>query len=105
MRPDPVSAAAVTGSTSECEVDFHFQMSVTRIHEDPRVTKPYTEAQWQAIDTLGHRVDADLTAGDVRLTMGGEPTFVSVDDMDGAEWTTAALGPNKRKLACDCSIG
>ena len=99
--PDPVSAAAVTGSTGECEVDFHFHMSVTRIHEEPRVTKPYTEAQWQAIDTLGHRVDADLTAGDVRLTIGGEPTFVSVDDMDGAEWTTAALGPNKRKLACE----
>src|SRR4029077_5286789 len=38
-------------------------------------------------------------ARDVRLTMGGEPTFVSVDDMDGAEWTTAAVGPKKYKLA------
>jgi len=97
--PDPVSAAPITGFTDEGEADFHFQMSVTRIHEDPRVTKPYTEAQWQAIDALGHTVDADLTAGDVRLTMGGEPTFVSIDDMDGAEWTTAALGPNKRERA------
>ena len=36
-------------------------------------------------------------AGDVRLTMGGEPTFVSIDDMEGAEWNTAALGPAKRR--------
>ena len=97
--PDPISAAPVTGAADESEVQFHFDMSLTRLYEDPRVTKPYTEDQWQAITTLGRAVDADLTEGDVRLTMGGEPTFVSIDDMDGAEWTTAALGPHKRKLA------
>jgi uncharacterized protein (DUF2126 family) len=31
--------------------------------------------------------------------MGGEPTFVAMDDPDGAEWNIAALGPTKRKLA------
>ncbi len=74
-------------------------MTVTRIHEDPRVTKPYTDEQWQAIDSLGHLVDEELVDGDVRLTMGGEPTFVSIDDRDGAEWNTAAVGPNKRRQA------
>ncbi len=29
---------------------------------------------------------------DMRLTQGGEPTFVSIDDMAGEEWNTAALG-------------
>ena len=72
-------------------------MSVTRIHEDPRVTKPYSDEQWAEIESLGHYVDADLEASDVRLTMGGEPTFVSIDDMDGAEWTSAAIGPMKYK--------
>lgn len=97
--PDPVSAAPVTGFSDPCETDFQFSMRLTRIHEDPRVTKPYTDEQWQCIRALGSVVDAELEAGDVRLSMGGEPTFVSIDDMDGAEWNTAALGPQKRKLA------
>jgi uncharacterized protein (DUF2126 family)/transglutaminase-like putative cysteine protease len=97
--PDPVSAAPVTGSSEKCEVKFVFHNQVRRLHEDPRVTKPYSDAQWQAIDTLGEAVDTQLAAGDVRLTMGGEPTFVSVDDMEGAEWTTRADGAYKRERA------
>ena len=99
--PEPASAAPVTGAVENCKVEFFHKMSLTRIWEAPRVTKPYTEEQWQAIDRLGHAVDADLKKHDVRLTMGGEPTFVSMDDPDGEEWKTAALGPDKRKLAAD----
>lgn len=97
--PDPSSAAPVSGAAEVARVDFSFANELQRIHEDPRVTKPYTEEQWEAIDSLGEAIDADLRAHDVRLTMGGEPTFVSIDDMDGAEWNTAALGPTKRRLA------
>jgi uncharacterized protein (DUF2126 family) len=96
--PEPGSAAPITGLTEKAEVAFSHHMRVDRIWEAPRVTKPYAEEQWLAIDALGQRVDADLAARDVRLTMGGEPTFVSVDDRDGAEWNTEAMGPNKRKL-------
>ena len=99
--PDASSAAPISGLVDECGVEFGHEMSVTRIYEAPRVTKPYTPQQWAGIEALGHRIDEELTAGDVRLTMGGEPTFVSIDDMDGAEWNTTALGPNKRKLAAD----
>jgi uncharacterized protein (DUF2126 family) len=97
--PEPSGAAPITGAVDECEVAFEHHMAITRIHESPRVTKPYTDDQWQAIDALGEQVDARLRDGDVRLTMGGEPTFVSVDDRDGAEWNTDALGPTKRGLA------
>ncbi|MEQ1884579.1 MAG: transglutaminase family protein [Bryobacteraceae bacterium] len=97
--PEPLSAAPVSGMVSPSEVEFHHEMNVTRIHEDPRVTKPYTDRQWDAINVLGEQIDAELIAGDVRLTMGGEPTFVSIDDMDGEEWTTAAIGPTKKRLA------
>jgi hypothetical protein len=97
--PTPPSAAPVTGYTDKCETTFDFAMTITRVHEDPRVTKPYSEEQWARIEQLGAAVDEKLVAGDVRLTMGGEPTFVSIDDMDGAEWTIAASGPTKRKLA------
>ncbi|PLX80657.1 MAG: IMP dehydrogenase [Desulfuromonas sp.] len=97
--PHYSSAAPVTGATDPCEVTFEFDNGVERIHEDPRVTKPYSDEQWQCIDALGAQVDDDLLAGDVRLTMGGEPTFVSIDDMEGAEWNTRADGPHKRQLA------
>jgi uncharacterized protein (DUF2126 family)/transglutaminase-like putative cysteine protease len=99
--PEPHSAAPVSGSVSQCTVEFHHEMRITRIHEDPRVTRPYTEEQWEAVLALGDRIDGELQANDVRLTMGGEPTFVSIDDMDGEEWNTAALGENKRRLAAD----
>ena len=97
--PEASSAAPVSGGVDECEVTFVHQMRVTRIHEDPRVTLPYTDPQWESIHALGCAIDRELVAGDVRLTMGGEPTFVSIDDMDGAEWNIAALGPAKRVLA------
>ncbi|MBK1616237.1 IMP dehydrogenase [Rubrivivax gelatinosus] len=99
--PEPSTAAPVSGAIDPCEVEFGHTMQVTRIHESPRVTKPYTDEQWQGVLTLGEQVDRELQAGDVRLTMGGEPTFVSVDDRDGAEWNTDALGPTKRGLATE----
>ena len=99
--PEPSSAAPISGALDECEVEFMHQMGVTRVHEAPRVTKPYEQAQWSAIEALGHEVDAQLSAQDVRLTMGGEPTFVSALDRDGAEWNTEALGPTKRGLGCE----
>ncbi len=99
--PDTGSAAPISGLLDPCNTEFSHEMTVQRIYESPRVTKPYTAGQWHAIDKLGHQVDADLRSGDVRLTMGGEPTFVSVDDADAAEWTTAALGPEKRRRAVE----
>ncbi|MBF0143687.1 MAG: transglutaminase family protein [Magnetococcales bacterium] len=99
--PHYESAAAVTGMTDPCETLFSFRNAVTRIAEAPRTTKPYSEEHWQAIDRLGESVDGELEEQGVRLSMGGEPTFVSIDDMDGAEWTVAADGPHKRRLATD----
>ncbi len=97
--PEPGSAAPITGTLEACEVSFDVTMAVTRLAESPRVTKPYSEDQWAAIDAAGEAVEARLQAGDVRLTMGGEPTFVSLDDRDGEAWHTAADSPLKRELA------
>ncbi len=99
--PEPSSAAPISGVVEPCETTFSHEMSVERIWEAPRVTKPYTDEQWLEIERLGRQIDSDLIAGDVRLTMGGEPTFVSIDDPDGAEWNTDALGDNKRKLSAE----
>src|SRR5262245_11235556 len=97
--PDPQNAAPITGEVEPCTVSFDFAMRVERLRETPRVTRPYDESAWQAILACGDAVDAALEAGDVRLTTGGEPTFVSLDDVDGEEWNTAAVGPTKRGLA------
>jgi uncharacterized protein (DUF2126 family) len=99
--PEPGSAAPITGLVDPAGVEFGHEMRVTRIAEVPRVTRPYTDAAWSAVEQLGKRIDERLAAGDVRLTMGGEPTFVSIDDPDGAEWNTAALGPEKRRRAVE----
>lgn len=97
--PEPSSAAPVTGGVEPCESSMEHEMKVTRIYESPRTTYPYTEDQWTRILESGRRTDAELESMDVRLTMGGEPTFISMDDFDGAEWNTAAVGPTKRKLS------
>ena len=99
--PEPGSAAPVSGGLDECETEFGHHMQVTRVWEAPRVTKPYTDEQWAEIEGLGHRIDEKLLEMDVRLTQGGEPTFVAADDPDGAEWNTAALGPTKRLYAAE----
>jgi uncharacterized protein (DUF2126 family)/transglutaminase-like putative cysteine protease len=95
----PTAAAPVIGMTGICQSELDFQMSVIRIHEDPRVTRPYTDQEWADIMALGLKVDKDLATRDVRLTQGGEPTFVSVDNMDAPEWNTGALGDEKWEKA------
>jgi len=99
--PQPSGAAPIEGGVDESEVEFAHHMAVTRIYESPRVTKPYTEEQWADVMALGQAVDQELQASDVRLTMGGEPTFVAVSDRDAPEWNTDALGPTKRGFATE----
>jgi uncharacterized protein (DUF2126 family)/transglutaminase-like putative cysteine protease len=99
--PEPSSAAAVSGAVDPCESEMEHEMRVQRVFESPRVTRPYTDSQWARIDALAHRVDEALARGDVRLTMGAEPTFVSVSDPDGLEWNFSAMSDEKRRLGGD----
>ena len=58
--PEPSSAAPITGAVDDAEVEFSHDMSVTRIYESPRVTFPYTDAQWSKVLDLGQKVDGEL---------------------------------------------
>ncbi len=93
------NASPISGMASAANVDFAFDMQIRRTAEHPRITKPFSEEAWADLDRLGHEVDRSLAAGDVRLTMGGEPTFVSIDDFEADEWNTEAVGPTKREFA------
>jgi uncharacterized protein (DUF2126 family)/transglutaminase-like putative cysteine protease len=93
------AAAPISGGVEPGKVEFSFEMKIARINEQPRITFPFSDDAWSALDALGDKVDEDLTAQDVRLTMGGEPTFVSIDDYQSVEWNTAATGPTKRVVA------
>jgi uncharacterized protein (DUF2126 family)/transglutaminase-like putative cysteine protease len=95
------SAAPISGIVGPAEVKFTFAVTLARVAEQPRITRPFADEAWEALDALGQAIDRSLLAQDVRLTMGGEPTFVSIDDTQSAEWTTAALGPAKRIRADD----
>lgn len=98
--PHYKNAAPISGGYfGQAKTDFDFDMKVTRVAEHPRITKPFSDESWEALNALGLKVDGDLKAHDVRLTMGGEPTFVSIDDFQSAEWNTDAVGPTKRALA------
>lgn len=97
--PTFTDAAPIIGGHEPCEVEFEHEMTVTRVHEDPRVTKPYAESTWQEILQAGRAIDEQLESADVRLTMGGEPTFVSIDNMDDPQWNTDAVGEEKRVLS------
>lgn len=99
--PQPGSAAPVEGAVDKSEVTFEHHMQVTRVYESPRVTRPYTDDQWAAVLALGEQVDVDLVKHDVRLTQGGEPTYVATSDRDAAEWNTDAMGPTKRGYATE----
>ena len=96
------NAAPISGgytAVGELQTDFAFDMKVRRVAEHPRITKPFSDEAWDRLNALGRKVDAELQQGDVRLTMGGEPTFVSIDDFETPEWNTDAVGPKKRGLA------
>jgi uncharacterized protein (DUF2126 family)/transglutaminase-like putative cysteine protease len=93
------SSAPITGAASVAKTDFEFEMEVVRVVEPIRITRPFDDERWAALDALGEQVEADLQANDVRLTMGGEPTFVSIDDFESDEWNNAASGPTKLALS------
>ena len=97
--PDASEAAPITGSVEPSGVEFDFSMTVRRLNEAPAATQLYTDQQWSQVEDLAHQVDADLVAGDVRLTMGGEPTFVGLDEPESAQWNGDAMGALKRNLA------
>ncbi len=95
------NAAAITGMASRPADHFHFSMTVSRLVEPIRITRPFEEADWEALVAVGETVEADLQRQDVRLTMGGEPTFVSIDDFESADWNIDASGPTKPRIAAE----
>jgi uncharacterized protein (DUF2126 family) len=99
--PEPTDSAPITGTVDPCISQMEYSNVVRRFREPPRTTLPYSDAQWESILALGDVVDEALVTGDVRLTMGGEPTFVAAGSDAEPEWSTDADGAEKRAMAAD----
>ncbi len=97
--PLPHQSAPVDGMLEECKTTLIHTMKVARVYEAPRVTKPFSEVQWHDINKLAKKIDKEIKDSDMRLTIGGEPTFISTKNRDAAEWNTAALGEEKWEKA------
>ncbi|PJZ68974.1 IMP dehydrogenase [Leptospira perolatii] len=96
--PEPSSASPVFGYSDPAESTFGFRMEIRRMKESPRVTKPYSDTDWSRIMNLGQSIDHRILKNDIRLSIGGEPTFISDLDRQAVEWNFEALGDNKREL-------
>jgi uncharacterized protein (DUF2126 family)/transglutaminase-like putative cysteine protease len=94
--PNASRAAPIKGTVEQAKVDFDYSISIRRLNDAPRTSKPFSEKEWVQVQQVAHKIDADLEAQNVRLTMGGEPTFVGIDEPESAQWNIDALGPMKR---------
>jgi transglutaminase-like putative cysteine protease len=81
---EPGAASPVQGTSEPCESVLDFAVNISRYQEIPRVTKPYTDSQWQSILAVGDGVENKLKQWDVDVTMSGELTFVSRDNGEGS---------------------
>jgi uncharacterized protein (DUF2126 family)/transglutaminase-like putative cysteine protease len=94
--PNAAKAAPIGGTVEPANVEFDYSMSVGRLNETPSISRPFSDEEWARVRDVAHGVDAELEAQDVRLTMGGEPTFVGLDEPESRQWNLDALGPVKR---------
>ena len=94
--PSVSKAAPIEGTTEPANVDFDYSMSIRRLDDPPRPSRPFSEEDWVKVQQVAYCVDADLEVQDVRLTMGGEPTFVGIDEPESPQWNIDAHGPIKR---------
>ena len=94
--PHAAQAAPIAGTSEPAETHFSYSISVRRMNDPRRLSKPFTETDWDRIRQVAYRIDADLQANDARLTMGGEPTYVGIDEPESPQWNIAALGAMKR---------
>ena len=97
--PSPSQAAPISGTVEPAKVEFSYSLRVRRLNEAPILTKPFSDEEWARVRDVAHAVDRELVERDVRLTMGGEPTFVGIDEPESQQWNLEALGPIKRTRA------
>jgi len=94
--PTASQAAPIGGTVEPSKVEFSNSISVRRLNDAPRTSQPFSEDDWSRLQQVAHQVDEDLEQHDVRLTMGGEPTFVGIDEPESLQWNIEALGQAKR---------
>lgn len=96
--PEPLRVLPIAGYRECCEETFNETISIRRL--SPKISSwPLNESQWADLKNLGHYIDSDLNAQNIKLAMAGGLSFVSAIDTQSPEWTVAALGDGKRFAA------
>jgi uncharacterized protein (DUF2126 family)/transglutaminase-like putative cysteine protease len=94
--PTASQAAPIGGTSEPTKVEFSHSIMVRRLNEPREASRPFTDEDWLRIRKVALHVDEELKAQDVRLTMGGEPTYVGIDDPESPQWNIDAAGSMKR---------
>jgi len=94
--PTATQAAPIEGTVEPAGTEFDYSISVHRLNDTGRPSRPFTDEAWERVRHVAHFIDKELETHDVRLTMGAEPTFVGLDDPESPQWNIEALGAMKR---------
>lgn len=96
--PDPLRAIQFSGYREDCDEQINEQVQI-RILQSHTPARSDRASMPVILRALGNEVDRTLMESDTELATSMELAFVAAAKGTSAEWTTAAIGADKRRAA------